>query len=294
MAEGQNNIFIISQHRTGSTLLKNILDKHSMISMAFDEMNLFDRFRNNTLDRLIEGGNQEVDQILSLIETGAIHGTFWQKFSESGITIPELRQKLLQYERPTAWQVVESILYILREKNQTRFSGVKYPVHIQALDQFLEQFKSSIVIFLTREPAAIIASKLNDPATKARKQASIIHKIGIHYFTILLFSLEYVQSVKAFTKNRERMHLVTYENLIRKRREVLTNLCEHCNIRFEEGMLHTDGKQSSHGMSVEKGLHANSLDKYKQVLNKFDLALIRLLTNRHRKKILNYESGANL
>lgn len=294
MADVRNNIFIICQHRTGSTLLKNMLDQHPMISMAFDEMNLFDRFRKNTLNRLIEDRNPDIAQILTLIKTGAIHGTFWQKFENSGITIEELRQKLSSHERPTVWQLIESILQLLREKNHAQLSGIKYPVHIKALDLLLENFRSSIVIFLTRNPAAIIASKLNDPATKARKQTSIIHKVGIHYFTILLFSFDYVKSVKAYTRNKDRMRLVTYESLIKKRKEELIGLCDYFGIEFKEEMLQAAGKESSHDINSDKTLYTNSLDKYKGVLNKFDLALIRFLTNTHYKKILSYESGANI
>ena len=63
-----NTIFIIGQHRTGSTLLKNILNVHSQVIMAFDEMNLYEPFRKNTLDKFLKKSNLTTNELINLLK----------------------------------------------------------------------------------------------------------------------------------------------------------------------------------------------------------------------------------
>lgn len=284
-------IFIIGQHRTGSTLLKNMLDAHSEVSMAFDETNLFEPYRKNTLDQLLNNKITSVNDLIQHIEEKEVYGTFWKEFERSGISFQELEKELNTYEELKSKTVLKSVLDLLRRKYNTSYSGIKYPLHISKAGLLKKWFPISKVIFLTRNPKAIIASKLNDPASKKRKEKSFLHRFAIHYFTLFYFASEYRKSVTIYFSNQNHFHLVTYESLITKKEAILKKICNYFGINFEAEMLDVGGKESSFHQNEKSVPHQKSLEKYKEVLNNFDSMLISILTKRSYNKIKNEPSA---
>lgn len=289
----KKTIFILGQHRTGSTLLKNMLDAHSEVTMAFDEMNLFEPFRKNTLDKFLDHQTITPGQLKELISQKKIYGTFWLEFEKSGIQLEELEQYLESKTGLYPAVVLKAILDLLRVKNNTKIAGVKYPLHFKRVDYLLEHFPDSVILFLTRNPKAIISSKLNDEATKQRKKKSVVHWLIVHYFTLIYFSVEYILSVKMYLKHKDRLKLVTYENLVSNMKETLENICTVCSIPFEENMLQVSGKSSSYTIDSSNEIHAKSIRKYKEILSTFDIRFIDSLTNRYYQKI-KHESGSDI
>jgi hypothetical protein len=269
-----------------------MLDAHSDISIAFDEMNLFEPFRSNTFDKFFENSPISSKELVELINKKQIYGTFWKEFEQSGIPIKDLEERLKEYPSLSSAKVLSIILDLLNSKRGTNFSGIKYPVHFKRLDYIFDHWPEAKVIFLTRNPKAIIASKLNDEATQKRKGKSPLHRFLIHYFTILYFAIEYILSIRTYYKYKSQLKLITYERLVLNQRETINDLCRWCNIRFEDVMLEVTGKSSSHTNINSSGLHAKSLTKYKTALNSFDSALISILTNRYYTKIKD-ELGSN-
>ncbi|MDA3820129.1 MAG: sulfotransferase [Candidatus Delongbacteria bacterium] len=282
-----NIIFIIGQHRTGSTLLKNILDTHSQITMAFDEMNLFEPFRKNTLDKLFKKMEPTPTVFIDLLKSKKIYGTFWKDFEKSNISYEELLSELEKYETLNEVIILEMILELLRKKNNSKLEGIKYPVHFRKISYLLKNFPKAKIIFLTRNPKAIIASKINDPATKKRKQNAKFKSVLIHYFTLFYFCLEFNSSVKTYFKNKNNLHLVTYENLVQDKEHTVKYICDFCEVEFKKNMLDVSGKESSFENKQSKTMHRKSLEKYRDVLSSFDQKLIDLITWRFNKKILN-------
>lgn len=273
-----SSIFIISQHRTGSTLLKNMLNAHSEITMAFDEMNLFEFKRNNSLDKLINTRINNPDELLEAINNQEIYGTFWKDFSRSGIDKIEFVNSLGKEANFDLKNIMKVTLNQLSDSFKTPHSGVKYPVHFSKAHLLKEWFPESKIIFLTRNPKAIIASKLNDPATKIRKNKSIIHRFGIHYLTLFYFSLAYKKSIRKWSKNKGVYFKVTYEQLVQFQEETLTNVCNFCGVTFENEMLNVGGKESSFTSTKTSKPVTHSLERYKTTLSQFDQWLVDRLT----------------
>lgn len=278
------SIFIISQHRTGSTLLKNMLDAHSNVTMAFDEMNLFEFRRSNSLDKLIHTEVNTPEELIKAIKEKKIYGTFWKDFQKSNIDLTELKNKLEQ-EEFNLKNILKSILSFLSLNNNTNYSGIKYPVHFSEGEVLKKWFPNSKIIFLTRNPKAIIASKLNDPATKKRKSKSLIHRFLIHYFTLIYFAFEYNKSEKFWSKNKSFLFKLTYEELVQNQNETLSKLCQFCNLEFEQEMCSVNGKESSYNHNTINEVVTKSLDKYKTILSTFDQWLIQIITNKSLKKL---------
>lgn len=280
------DIFVLAQHRTGSTLLKNMLDAQPDVHMAFDEMNLFEPLRSNTLDRLIERGTDTPEKLVNAIYTGKVYGTFWQKFQESGIQRGALLQAL-ESERPLSTEVVlRQVLRLLREQAGVGNSGVKYPVHVSRARWLLDNFPRSRVLFLFRNPLAVISSKINDDATRARKKKSLIHRFGVHYFTLFYFCLEFRRACSAFNANQDRVMKVSYEDLVSAPETTLRSICRYVGIDFHVKMLSATGKSSSYARKSFSGPVVASMTRYRANLSKLDRWLIRLLTTGPYKELM--------
>ena len=76
-------IFIISLNRTGSTLLKNIINKNSEVAMATDEMHIFDPFLNSFGKQFYKFGDlkesKNVEKLFDYIFNGNIRGYFLER-----------------------------------------------------------------------------------------------------------------------------------------------------------------------------------------------------------------------
>lgn len=279
------DLFILAQHRTGSTLLKNMLDAHPDVCMAFDEMNLFEPLRDNTLERLIDKGVNTPNALVGAIFSGQVHGTFWQKFQESKIERAALVNAFKNESILSADRVLRGILQLLREQGDVSHSGVKYPVHVSRAGWLHEHFPHSRVLFLFRNPMAVVASKINDEATRARKQKSFLHRFGIHYFTLFYFCMEFRKACKVYHANRRAVLKVCYEDLVSAPEETLRGICEYVGVNFHSAMLSATGKSSSYTGKAFSAPAVSSVDRYRERLSRFDLWLIRLLTGSPYKEI---------
>lgn len=279
------NIFILSQHRTGSTLLKNILNSHPNVHIAFDEMNIFDPFKKNTLDKLLNSKIKTSNDLIGAIKKKQIYGTFWSDFEKSGIDLDIFKDEIDKHHKFNLVSILFAVLTMLRKINKTEIVGIKYPIHYSKLDFLIDNFPDSKIIFLTRNPKSIVASKLKDPATVKRKSKSILHRFLTHYFTLLHFSLEFKKSVQLYQKNKNILFKVNYESLILDSKNVLNLICSYCDIEFQKEMLNVRGKQSSHYQKNIKGLNHGSLYKFKSTLSNFDMWIIDIITSKYYKLI---------
>lgn len=275
-------IFIISQHRTGSTLLKNILDAHPKVTMAYDEISLYESFRKDTLNCILKK-IKDPKIIVNKIFQKKVYGGFWKHIDKTGIEKEELINKVTS--NSNAFHYLKVVLELLKKKNNCEIVGAKYPVHYSHIKELLAVFPTSKIIFLTRNPKGIIASKINDKATISRKSKSFFHKIVFHYFTMFFFLLEYNQISKVFNKYQNNSILITYEDLVENTHETVVKICQYCDIDFDINMLNVSGKKSSHFNSDSLKIHSKSKSRYKYELNRFDQIFIDIFTYRARKRI---------
>lgn len=282
-----NPVFIISLHRSGSTLLKNILDSSSMLAMATDEMHISDpfyrtfdnQFRDFKLNR--EG---EIDRLVDLIYSGEIKGSFWRDYSGLGIEKKVLAEAIKESDRSLKG-VISAILNEYRKKSGKERVGAKYPLHASRLKMLLKWYPDAKIIFLTRDSRAITASKLHDEATEKRKRCSGIFRFIIHYFTMFFFVLDYIWFSRIVHKNKDSGYTIKYEKMLLRPEEEIRSLCEFLEIPFDPEMLKAGGKPSSHDGDNNYGFNKSRIDKWKNILNRFDRFLVTSLSGKAMKRL---------
>ena len=259
MVLNNSYIFILAQHRTGSTLLKNSIDAHTSVIMAHDEMNLFEPFRNNTFDKLFTNKIKLQNQLLDK----SVYGTFWASLNESGIEIKDLLNII---ESATSLsECFKKILNTLNSGKNISYVGVKYPVHISRFNFLVDTFgihNNAYYIFLVRNPLSMISSKVNDPATKRRVKKFGIFGFLVRLVTIIYMSIEFNLNYGVIKKNRNIIHVIFYEEFIKNKENILKNLCSKLNLDFQKNMLEANGKPSSFDFVHTKSKKIHAFEKY--------------------------------
>ena len=280
-------IFILCVHRSGSTLLKNIIDKNSKVVMAVDEMAISVPYRKTFKD-IYNGynlkNNNEVEKFCDHLFSGKINGTFWKKLSDSGLQKNTICEAIKMSQRGIK-DVISIILYNIQILSNKKRVGVKYPLHFSKINLLKEWFPDSKIIFLIRDIRAIIASKINDEATKNRKLRFGLFGFVVHYFTIFFFIFDYIWFHNTIIKKKKYSYLLKYEDLCQSPANIIKEICFFSEIPFEIEMLKAYGKPSSHNGKIFIGFDLNRICAWKNKLKKNDRKIIELLC---KKQLLHF------
>ncbi len=281
-------IFIVGLHRTGSTLFKNALDRNSSLAMASDEMQLegpWTRGFATRLARIREIDSADgLEQVMNLVWSAALPGSFWKDLRHSSLDRDALKIRIGGSDRSTRSVVAILLDAYRRERNRPRV-GVKYPLHISRIQRLQLWFPDCKILHLTRDPRAILASKLRDEATRRRKARGFGIGAVVHHATMAVFLADYAWSGRV----HRRMHgspsyrLIRYEDLVARPREVLEGVCSFAGLEFQEEMLDTVGKPSSHSGDRPRGFDGSSVARWRTTLNRFDRHWITAWTTRSRR-----------
>ncbi len=283
-------VFIVGLHRTGSTLFKNALDRHSSLAMASDEMQLEGPWRRGfaaKFSRIRDAGSERgLERVMNLVWSAPLPGTFWKDLRHSSVDRDELKIRIGGSDRSTRSVVAILLDAYRRERNRPRV-GVKYPLHISRIQRLKLWFPDCRILHLTRDPRAILASKLRDEATRRRKAKGFGVGAAVHHATMTVFLADYAWSGRV----HRRMHgspsyrLVRYEDLVARPREVLEGVCNFAGLEFQEEMLDTVGKPSSHSGERPHGFDGSSVARWRTTLSRFDRRWITVCTTRSRRTL---------
>lgn len=280
-------IFIICIHRSGSTLLRNILDANSEVAMATDEMHISVPYYR-TLDNIFSGLDLDreagVEKLCDKIFSGDIRGSFWRDYRTTGVSRDSVCREIKKSDR-TLKSVIEILLHEYMKSREKKRVGVKYPLHPGRAEQLEDWFPDCKIICLTRDPRAVIASKLNDKATRERKRKFGVFSFIIHYITMLLFIFDFIWFSRIIRRNRERYFILKYEEIGKDPEKMISEICEFLEIPYEPEMLKVSGKPSSHTSSTESGFDRSRINRWRTVLNRFDQFIIKVACRRAMRRV---------
>jgi hypothetical protein len=285
-------VFIVGLHRTGSTLLKNMMDINSDMCMIPEELHLWSPYpwRVDLTDICKEKNmsRNEAKRILDELFSGKLYGAFWRNIGEYGIEKDEIEKNIKDGMR--CIDIVNLIFENYVKKKGKSGWGAKYPVHIGGINRLKRWYPDARLIHLTRDPRAIYVSKSNDEASRRRKEKHPFLHIFINLYTMLQISFEYRISASFHRKynGKQGYTLLRYEELLENPEKKMKRICEFSGIEFEEDMLNALGKPSSITGEVKRGIDRNRKDAWEKVISPWERILIDMMTARSRK-ILGYK-----
>jgi hypothetical protein len=211
--EGYAPIFIVGTPRSGTTLLRVLLNRHPELAIC-DESHYFYYVytRRKAFGNLSDPKNRKllIDRYLAIYRIrrlGFDHNNLASYLMQYGDSYPNFFKALLEY-------------YASQLKKSR--CGEKTPHHALFIDVLLEWFPECRLIHLVRDPRGVVASLMRMPwgsksiATNAR---SWVH---------------YVRTAERASHNPNFLRIY-YEDLILKPDETLGQICEFTNLPYLSG-----------------------------------------------------------
>lgn len=228
-----NLFFIVGCGRSGTTLLKTILNAHSKICIPHETF-FFNSIANwgESLD--VSSKDQKLDRLLS---------RWWIR--EMNIPKEELEAYLAHHE--PSWQNVLLALLAQQASDQAVCFGEKTVGHVQYAKEFLSCYPQSRVIQIVRDPRAVLASFRSA-------------NVGSSYSARIIADWRRSIRVDKSLQEHERYLRVHFEDLIRNPDTVSQKLCDFLAIPYEPTMLEFHQRKES-GFNSEQKHHENTTKK---------------------------------
>jgi len=213
--------FITGRGRSGTWLLKSILDSHPKISVAPESIFILQMY--SKYGKIKDWGNSRINAFVEdLSKDQKISGWWNIKFSE-------LQHFIIQRNPESYKEVCQSVYEYyakIHNKDNVHVVGDKNPEYSLKLLNLSKIFPESVYIILTRDPRDNISSymnvnfDLNNPYSLAARW-NFFHK-----------KIFYAQS-----KLKDKVLLVRYEDLIIDPENTLKKICEKTGIDFDSQIL---------------------------------------------------------
>ncbi len=266
--------------RSGTTLVSTILSRHSQISIAPETHFIAHDWR--------------INQHINLNKDRELY-KFWQAFV-SGKWFKDLQLKedelyaSLVKQKPRSFQVI--FCKILKEyaaKHEKSRWGEKTPGHYHHIDTLLEWYPNANIIFVVRDPRAVVASLLQTPWSN--KYTS---------FHVLRWKACF-QIMKSWSADK-RVRVLKYEDLVTSPEKTVRQLFEYLDEPFEERALVNesavfaltrDDWGNRHLKSAQSEISESSLNGWQSKLTSYQQDVVEMV-NLQEMKEMGYEPQKNI
>jgi hypothetical protein len=140
-----------------------------------------------------------------------------------------------------AW--IEAFLLPLADSQGARFLSEKTPMNVLVFPQLIELFPKARLIFVVRDPRAIVSSLL-EVGAKARAKRLKPPLFTQNLLAAILYTRDCLEKgFQAVEAAPERVYIVVYERLVRAPLEETKAICDFLQIAWEPSMLRPASKQ---------------------------------------------------
>ncbi len=249
-------VFVVGVPRSGTTLLRLMLNAHSHISLG-PETHFFREIWEKRNDY---GDLRNKDNLLILWEKYS-HTKYFRDFGYSDI---DLVKRLIVESVENYADFLRILLEIYANNNDKNVWGEKTPDHLFNVPEIVEWYHDARIIHVIRDPRAVCASIAKVPW--ASDDVVSNSRVWNRYlaFANKLKNGKYGNSIIE----------IRYEDLIHTTEEVLNEICSFLEIEFESGMLefYRDSsrfveKDEPWKNNVMLPLNKQSIEKWKQELS---------------------------
>ena len=264
---GRRPIFVVGCPRSGTTLVRNQISSHVDAALLPFETHLLDRWdsRFKTLD----------------LSTAADFGRFWDEFSRQpgfdrcGFDRDELVSRLrAPEERPTARSILTTIMETYADLQGKSRSGEKTPDHFAYIATLFDWFPNASVVFVLRDPRAVMASwrMLDRPWTRVSARS------------IVALWRESTDEAHRWLAER-RIHTVRYEDLVAEPETQIGALFGFLGLDSSAAAAASARGGEHHGRFEPAGpIRADEPDRWRQVLLPAEIRLIESTVGREMER----------
>ena len=278
-------IFIVGVSRSGTTLLRRVLETSERVAIATENHYLGHlveregaRYYFRSLGQLSDDAT--IRRIVELIYSGEFQrrsrfrevSPYW-RWLVANVPQAEMEARLLAAER-TERGVMAAFMRAYADHLGRDVMGEKTPAHLAYVETLLEWFPNGRVVHMLRDPRAVFVSDRHRRRGKPRKPYSWLMRLPLLFDAVLLLQTTWVWAAAA-RRHRElrgrypgRYLLVRFEDLVQKPEAELPRLFGFLGIELPAQP--TDVKVVSRGFEWGKaGLDAEAATRWREHIQPF-------------------------
>jgi hypothetical protein len=270
-------IFIVGIPRSGTKLLRDLLNRHSDVAIPVSESHFIPYY----FSRIGKFGDLSKASNFEAFYIDFSNTVFFQRLAQRRLSIP--RDVCCGFvEKWTYPGIIEGFYRAYAWQDGKSIWGDKTPAYLVHLPLLYSLFPEAKVIHIIRDPRDTCVSihriwgkNIYRAAQKWHDNIEICRKSAIKYM-----NKQYLE--------------IKYEDLLQNPTDVLTNVCQILDIEFEHNMLGLEIPVEKFG-DTHNCLHIvnNNYGKYKNYLTPLQIATIEAICGRlmHRFGYLSTYSG---
>lgn len=267
-------VFIVGSARSGTTLLRLILNAHSDLAIC-GELHFYDQItRTHEHDGTLDD-EEDLERAAGWIERIVAF-----QLLDSGPDLHERAMHRLRSRIPCRFDHLHLALlraYADLEDVDTCRVGEKTPANVRYMERIRRNFPRARFIHLVRDPRAVAASSIDLEANS--------NDVAIHALTWRCD----VFCARAFLAGRpEAVTEIRYEDLVKSPRSVVRNVASFLGVPFEEGMLrfHTGAEDAVRleeepwKVGATRPIYRSSVERWKARLEPVQVRIVESIAGR--------------
>jgi hypothetical protein len=277
-------IFVVGAPRTGTTLTRNILNRHPEVHL-YNEIHFCERIH----DKLGQRGELDETRLDGALDMLLEHAQEWTPGAEEAASRRELRQRAVA--AGGFGGLLRSFLAMEAEWNGKRIWGDSSPQDVLYLDCLKSWFPAARIVCLVRDPRAYLASYKN----YVRKGHPTYHD----RYSPLPNALLWRTYMGALLEARQApwaadLHELRYERLVADPQEEVRALCAFLDLEFQGDMLEVASRNSSYltvGEEGRAGISSGSVDRWREELTATEIWIAEWICRRAMRHLGYHPEG---
>lgn len=303
MNEGRRHLFVVGSPRTGSTLLRHVLNRSPHVCLASETHFLKSARRLRLRDRLAavrEGPPERRRATLDHLVADLFGPAFWI-WLRRNVEPDDFAERMLRTDL-TERALFELLLQLYVEEHcrgrAVTILGEKTPDHLYGLATLARWFPGARFIHTFRDPRAIYASRIIRSEKGRRGMKARFPRIPARLLDPILAPLEVVETSRVWLDAArlhrsherllaERYRLVRFEDLVTEPATTLRGICEFIGIPFDASLLEetvvvgSSFEEDRHALS---GFDRRSIDRWREHVHPLVRAWFRVIGSRELRR----------
>jgi len=261
--------FIVGVQRSGTTLLRLLLNAHSDIAIPEEASFLRPLFKNEWSGQSITG--PKLQRLVNYLRAN-------EQFNLWNFDREPLLQEIGSREAITFSEVMD-IMYSSYAKNEGKIRWGDKSLFFGSIEKLYEMFPKARFIHIVRDGRDVFHSwRKMDPAKSHPSVMALDWKLKLDFIE---------RSIKTIPASN--MLLVRYEDLLTQPNESLQKICNFLSIDFEEDMLRFHQSSNKyigkhHSDLIFKAIDDSNITKWKKLLTQNEIDMYQFVAGKSLKK----------